>query len=55
MIVAGTLGVKTGLLGQETFDSIILASIISGLLYPSLFKPLARTILKRQAPPEERG
>lgn len=55
MIVAGTLGVKTGLLGQEAFDSIILASIISGLLYPSLFKPLAKVILKRQAPPEAEG
>lgn len=51
MIVAGTLGVKTGLLDREMFDSVILAAVISGLLYPSLFKPLGKLILKRQAPP----
>lgn len=44
MIVAGTIGIKAGLLDESYFNAIILASMISSVLYPSLFRPFARYI-----------
>lgn len=44
MIVAATLGVREGMLPEEYFGPIVLASMISSLFYPSLFKVLGRTL-----------
>ncbi len=49
MVVAGTLGVKMELLSEEVKDSLILAAIFSSVLYPSLFRPIARKILTDSA------
>lgn len=42
MIVAGTVGVRAGLIEESYLSSIVLASIISSALYPSLFRFLER-------------
>ena len=44
MIVAATIGEKAGLLSGAYFDSVVLSSIISTLLFPLLFRPFARKI-----------
>jgi predicted Kef-type K+ transport protein len=45
MVIAGTLGVKMGMINETTRDSLVLAGIFSSILFPSLFRPLARKIL----------
>lgn len=45
MIIAGTLGVKMQLITEGMYYSLIIASIISGVLYPSVFKYLGNRIL----------
>lgn len=57
MIVAGTLGGRMGLLEERTLNSVILAAIISGLIYPSIFRALGKRILRKAeeagpSPPE---
>jgi Kef-type K+ transport system membrane component KefB len=47
MIVAGTIGVRTGLITAKMYDAVILASMITSVLYPSLFRPLGRRLLER--------
>jgi len=49
MIVAGTVGFRTGLIGRDVLDAVVLASVLSGIVYPSLFRPLGRRILKKMA------
>lgn len=54
MIVAATLGLKTGLLQQEYFGPIVLASMISTVLYPSIFRVMSGS-LTNHPPPERNG
>ncbi len=42
IVVAGTLGGRMGLLTQEVRDPLILTALFSSILYPSLFRPLAK-------------
>jgi Kef-type K+ transport system membrane component KefB len=44
LVVAGTLGVRMGLLTPEANGSLILAAIAASILYPYLFRPLARRL-----------
>ncbi len=46
MVVAGTLGVKMGLIGERMRDAIVLTAIISTIIFTSLFKPIARRMVK---------
>lgn len=46
MIVAGTIGLKTELLDGPAFDSVVLAAVLSGLIYPTLFRPLVKYVNK---------
>jgi Kef-type K+ transport system membrane component KefB len=45
MVVAATLGTKMGLLNTETGGACIITAVFSSILYPSLFRPIGRTIL----------
>lgn len=45
MIVAATLGMKAGMLPAEYFGPIVLASMISSVLYPSIFKVMAKGLV----------
>jgi len=47
MIVAGTVGLRTGLIDKHVFDAVVLASVLTGIIYPLMFRPLGRKILKR--------
>jgi Kef-type K+ transport system membrane component KefB len=38
MVVAGTLGVKMGLINEAMRDALILAAILSSIIFPSLFR-----------------
>jgi Kef-type K+ transport system membrane component KefB len=42
MVVAGTLGVKMELINEQLKDALIVTAILSSILYPSLFRPIAR-------------
>ncbi len=42
MVVAGTLGVKMGLINGQLGDALIVTAVVSSILYPSLFRPIAR-------------
>lgn len=46
IVVAGTLGERMGLLTQEIRDPLILTALFSSILYPSLFRSLARTVVE---------
>lgn len=46
MVVSGTLGEKMGLLSNTMAGSLILAAVVSGILYPFLFR-----LIKKSAPP----
>ena len=50
MIVAATLGVKSGLLDESYFGPVVIASMASSLMYPWMFRMLAG---KMQAPEEK--
>jgi len=49
IVVAGTLGGRMGLLTQEIRDPLILTALFSSILYPSLFRPLARKMAGARA------
>ena len=49
IVVAGTLGERMGLLTQEIRDPLILTALFSSILYPSLFRPLARKVAEARA------
>jgi predicted Kef-type K+ transport protein len=38
MVVAGTLGVKMGLINEAMRDALILAAILSSIIFPFLFR-----------------
>lgn len=40
MVVAGTIGKRAGFLDHKTFGAVVLASMVSAVLYASLFKAL---------------
>ena len=42
MIVAATLGIKSGMLRPEHFGPVVLASMISTVLYPSVFRMMVK-------------
>lgn len=44
MIVAATLGMKAGLLDPAYYAPVVLASMASTLLYPSIFRPLGKRL-----------
>jgi Kef-type K+ transport system membrane component KefB len=46
MVVAGTFGVRIGLISEGTGDSLVLAAIISGIIFPTIFRPIGRRIIK---------
>jgi Kef-type K+ transport system membrane component KefB len=45
LVVSGTLGERMGLLSASMKGELILAALVSGILYPSLFRPLGRGIM----------
>lgn len=45
IVVAGTLGMKMGLLSSELNGALILTALLAGIAYPSLFRPLARRFI----------
>lgn len=44
IVVAGTLGQKMGLLSDELVSALILTALLASIIYPSLFRPLARRL-----------
>jgi Kef-type K+ transport system membrane component KefB len=48
IVVAGTLGEKMGILSPEHSGALILTALFASILYPSLFRPIARRIKARQ-------
>ncbi len=50
IVVAGTLGEKMGLLSPAMVSTLILTALASSVLYPSLFRPLARRLTAAAAP-----
>ena len=50
MVVAGTLGVRMKLITDSMNDSLILTAVASSILFPSLFRPLARRFAKEENP-----
>jgi Kef-type K+ transport system membrane component KefB len=50
MVVAGTLGVRMGLITDPIRDALILTAVISSVLFPSLFRPIARRFAKNSFP-----
>jgi len=50
MVVAGTLGVRMKLITDSMNDSLILTAVASSILFPSLFRPLARRLAKEENP-----
>jgi len=45
LVVAGTLGVKMGLLDQDTNSALILTAIITSLIFPALFRVVGRKLV----------
>ncbi|GAB4387696.1 MAG: monovalent cation:proton antiporter-2 (CPA2) family protein [Thermodesulfovibrionales bacterium] len=48
MIVAGTIGIRAGLLTDRMYASVVLAAIITGIVCPSLARPLGKRILEAE-------
>lgn len=44
IVVAGTLGQRMGLLSDELGGALILTALLASVIYPSLFRPLARKL-----------
>ena len=49
MVVAGTLGVRMNLITGSMNDSLILTAVISSIIFPSLFRPIARRFAKDES------
>ena len=49
MVVAGTLGVRMNLITESMNDSLILTAVISSIIFPSLFRPIARRFAKDES------
>jgi Kef-type K+ transport system membrane component KefB len=49
LVVASALGKRMGLLSAETAGSVVIAAILSGVLYPYLFRHLTRWFPRRAA------
>jgi Kef-type K+ transport system membrane component KefB len=49
MVVAGTLGLKMELITEALKDSLILTAVVSGIIFPSLFRPIAKRIMKNSS------
>jgi Kef-type K+ transport system membrane component KefB len=45
LVVAGTLGVKMGLLDQDTNSALILTAIMTSLIFPALFRVVGRKLV----------
>ncbi|MEJ2324504.1 MAG: cation:proton antiporter [Nitrospirota bacterium] len=49
MVVAGTIGLREGLLSKGLFDAVILASLATSIVYPALFRYLGkRTLIEKE-------
>jgi Kef-type K+ transport system membrane component KefB len=44
LVVAGALGEKMGLISAEMNGTLVLAAILSSIVFPSLFRPLGKTL-----------
>jgi Kef-type K+ transport system membrane component KefB len=55
MIVAATLGLKAGMLEPEHFGPIVLASMISSVLYPSVFRLAGDGLAPEHEPGHDAG
>lgn len=53
IVVAGTLGQKMGLISDELGSALILTALLASILYPSLFRPLARKLAPPAATPQK--
>jgi len=54
IVVAGTLGEKMGLITNEMKASLILTAIISGIIYPFMFRFIGRrTLISSSEPPQQ--
>ncbi len=50
MVVAGTLGVRMKLITDSMNNSLILTAVTASIIFPSLFRPIARQLLKQGRP-----
>jgi Kef-type K+ transport system membrane component KefB len=48
LVVASALGKRMGLLSSDTAGSVVIAAVLSGVLYPFLFRHLSRALPKPQ-------
>jgi Kef-type K+ transport system membrane component KefB len=49
MVVAGTLGTKMGLISEALKNALIITAVLSSVIYPSAFRPIAKRIIKTQS------
>lgn len=50
MVVAGSLGVKMKLITDSMNDSLILTAVTASIIFPSLFRPIARRLVQEESP-----
>ncbi|KPJ97455.1 MAG: hypothetical protein AMK71_13315 [Nitrospira bacterium SG8_35_4] len=50
MVVAGTLGAKMKLITESMNDSLILTAVTASIIFPSLFRPIARRLANEKSP-----
>jgi predicted Kef-type K+ transport protein len=48
MVVAGALGVKMELITDSMNDALILTAVTASIIFPSLFRVMARRIAKEE-------
>jgi Kef-type K+ transport system membrane component KefB len=48
MVVAGTLGVKMGLIDEALRDTLILTAVLSSIIFPSLFRVTTKKLYQRE-------
>ena len=51
LVVASALGMRLGLLSQDDAGAVVITAVLSGVLYPFLFRQLTRWIVKKEAAP----
>lgn len=55
IVVAATLGVKMGMVSDEVNGSLILAAILSSIIYPSIFRLISKRLLKPSSEPSQQS
>jgi Kef-type K+ transport system membrane component KefB len=48
MVVAGTLGVKMGLIDEALRDTLILTAVLSSIIFPSLFRVTTKKLYQHE-------